>query len=158
MGAVALGFIVVVTPWTIQEVVTACTGSKVWHTRVLVHQQVDCHFKLLSVAITCLRTAEKKNKYVHLTSSVILPRKKSVWTRSVYLNQSLLVGFGFIFKPNTQHCRHVLTRDCILIVMTQYHNYLNEQTTVIDCELHLSHSWLFETTLVMWGSDGRGLT
>jgi len=29
MGAVALGFIVAVTPWTIQEVVTACTGTKV---------------------------------------------------------------------------------------------------------------------------------
>ncbi|XP_025201329.1 trace amine-associated receptor 1 [Melanaphis sacchari] len=28
MGAVALGFIVAVTPWTIQEVVTACTGTK----------------------------------------------------------------------------------------------------------------------------------
>ncbi|XP_050421607.1 trace amine-associated receptor 1 [Adelges cooleyi] len=28
MGAVALCFIVAVTPWTIQEVVTACTGSK----------------------------------------------------------------------------------------------------------------------------------
>lgn len=29
MGAVALGFIVVVTPWTIQEVVKACTGTQV---------------------------------------------------------------------------------------------------------------------------------
>lgn len=29
MAAVSLGFIVIVTPWTIQEVVAACTGSKV---------------------------------------------------------------------------------------------------------------------------------
>lgn len=29
MAAVSLGFIVMVTPWTIQEVVAACTGSKV---------------------------------------------------------------------------------------------------------------------------------
>lgn len=28
MAAMSLGFIVMVTPWTIQEVVTACTGSK----------------------------------------------------------------------------------------------------------------------------------
>lgn len=29
MAAMSLGFIVMVTPWTIQEVVAACTGSKV---------------------------------------------------------------------------------------------------------------------------------
>lgn len=29
MAAISLGFIVIVTPWTIQEVVAACTGSKV---------------------------------------------------------------------------------------------------------------------------------
>lgn len=29
MGAVALGFIVAVTPWAIQEVVKACTGTQV---------------------------------------------------------------------------------------------------------------------------------
>lgn len=29
MAAVSLGFIVMVTPWAIQEVVAACTGSKV---------------------------------------------------------------------------------------------------------------------------------
>lgn len=29
MAAISLGFIVMVTPWTIQEIVTACTGSKV---------------------------------------------------------------------------------------------------------------------------------
>lgn len=29
MAAMSLGFIVVVTPWSIQEVVAACTGSKV---------------------------------------------------------------------------------------------------------------------------------
>ncbi|GLH15198.1 Uncharacterized protein GBIM_19568, partial [Gryllus bimaculatus] len=29
MAAISLGFIVMVTPWTIQEVVAACTGSKV---------------------------------------------------------------------------------------------------------------------------------
>lgn len=29
MSAMSLGFIVMVTPWTIQEVVAACTGSKV---------------------------------------------------------------------------------------------------------------------------------
>lgn len=28
MAAMSLGFIVMVTPWTIQEVVAACTGSK----------------------------------------------------------------------------------------------------------------------------------
>lgn len=28
MAAISLGFIVMVTPWTIQEIVTACTGSK----------------------------------------------------------------------------------------------------------------------------------
>ncbi|KOX80929.1 hypothetical protein WN51_00847 [Melipona quadrifasciata] len=28
MAAMSLGFIVMVTPWTIQEVVVACTGSK----------------------------------------------------------------------------------------------------------------------------------
>lgn len=30
MSAMSLGFIVMVTPWTIQEVVAACTGSKVF--------------------------------------------------------------------------------------------------------------------------------
>lgn len=29
MAAMSLGFIVIVTPWTILEIVTACTGSKV---------------------------------------------------------------------------------------------------------------------------------
>jgi hypothetical protein len=29
MAAISLGFIVMVTPWTIQEVVAACTGTKV---------------------------------------------------------------------------------------------------------------------------------
>jgi hypothetical protein len=29
MAAMSLGFIVMVTPWTIQEVVAACTGTKV---------------------------------------------------------------------------------------------------------------------------------
>lgn len=29
MASMSLGFIVMVTPWTIQEVVAACTGSKV---------------------------------------------------------------------------------------------------------------------------------
>lgn len=29
MAAMSLGFIVMVTPWSIQEVVAACTGSKV---------------------------------------------------------------------------------------------------------------------------------
>lgn len=29
MAAMSLGFIVMATPWTIQEVVAACTGSKV---------------------------------------------------------------------------------------------------------------------------------
>lgn len=29
MAAMSLGFIVMVTPWNIQEVVAACTGSKV---------------------------------------------------------------------------------------------------------------------------------
>lgn len=29
MATISLGFIVMVTPWTIQEIVTACTGSKV---------------------------------------------------------------------------------------------------------------------------------
>lgn len=29
MAAMSLGYIVMVTPWTIQEVVAACTGSKV---------------------------------------------------------------------------------------------------------------------------------
>lgn len=29
MAAISLGFIVIVTPWTILEIVTACTGSKV---------------------------------------------------------------------------------------------------------------------------------
>ena len=29
MAAISLGFIVIVTPYTIQEVVAACTGSKV---------------------------------------------------------------------------------------------------------------------------------
>lgn len=29
MAAMSLGFIVMVTPWAIQEVVAACTGSKV---------------------------------------------------------------------------------------------------------------------------------
>lgn len=29
MAAMSLGFIVMVTPWTIQEIVAACTGSKV---------------------------------------------------------------------------------------------------------------------------------
>jgi hypothetical protein len=28
MAAISLGFIVMVTPWTIQEVVAACTGTK----------------------------------------------------------------------------------------------------------------------------------
>lgn len=32
MAAISLGFIVMVTPWTIQEVVAACTGSKVMYT------------------------------------------------------------------------------------------------------------------------------
>lgn len=29
MAAMSLGFIVLVTPWTIQEIVATCTGSKV---------------------------------------------------------------------------------------------------------------------------------
>lgn len=36
MAAMSLGFIVMVTPWTIQEVVAACTGSKVnWNSFLL---------------------------------------------------------------------------------------------------------------------------
>jgi hypothetical protein len=36
MAAISLGFIVIVTPYTIQEVVAACTGSKV----IIVHAQL----------------------------------------------------------------------------------------------------------------------
>ena len=38
MAAISLGFIVMVTPWTIQEVVAACTGTKV-RERLLVFTQ-----------------------------------------------------------------------------------------------------------------------
>ena len=39
MAAISLGFIVMVTPWTIQEVVAACTATKVRERLLLVTQE-----------------------------------------------------------------------------------------------------------------------
>lgn len=54
MAAISLGFIVMVTPWTIQEIVTACTGSKASpHPLVLV-----VYWGISQLAIYCVQNSE----------------------------------------------------------------------------------------------------
>lgn len=45
MAAMSLGFIVMVTPWTIQEVVAACTGSKVIYLIFFFFITLKIHFQ-----------------------------------------------------------------------------------------------------------------
>ncbi|XP_068146302.1 uncharacterized protein [Drosophila tropicalis] len=55
MAAISLGFIVMVTPWTIQEIVTACTGSKCFpHEDTPEHKSACCHINANDFEITTL--------------------------------------------------------------------------------------------------------
>lgn len=59
MAAMSLGFIVVVTPWSIQEVVAACTGSKVIFADLLSLFLILLKLKVMSVHFAPMYTLIK---------------------------------------------------------------------------------------------------
>lgn len=62
MAAISLGFIVIVTPYTIQEVVAACTGSKVIIVLLLFAVVAGNEWTKVGVAGSALNTAKIDKK------------------------------------------------------------------------------------------------